>query len=117
MTDEDDIIGSSPGGDTELLLYDHFKHLTTLGLLSLGGVLTLAEIAKGSDVSPGMLAVVIVTLALGSVLAFQGGSEIVRARYTGTVRKRSLAFSRVGAPAFLAIGVGMFLSMFIDSLA
>ena len=106
----------APEHDGELLLYDFFKHLTTLALLALGGVLSLSQVVDRTDVKPWLLVAILVTISIGGIASFSGASEIVRARYTRTAPHKSLNLYRIAAPAFLALGVGMFLSMFIDSL-
>lgn len=116
MTDDNEPAPLTATTDGEMLLYDYFKHLTTLSLLALGGVLTLAEMADPADVKPWLLVAAIVLISGGGVAAFSGGGEIVRARYTRTAPHKTLQFHRIAAPALLAIGVGMFLSMFVDSL-
>ena len=117
MTDEEPSLPAvDHAQDGELLLYDYFKHLTTLALLALGGILTLSEIADREDVKPWLLAAVLITISLGGIAAFGGAGEIVRGRHTGTARHKSVGFYRRAAPILLAIGVGMFLSMFVDSI-
>jgi hypothetical protein len=117
MSDEEPLLPvRGKSDDKDLLLYDFFKHLTSLALFTLGGVLILAQSADREDVKPALLIAVLVIISASGVLAFSGTSEITRARYTGTPPYRSLDLLRKAAPAMLALGVGMFLSMFVDSL-
>ena len=115
MTDEDETLPVR-SDDGELLLYDFFKHLTSLALLTLGGVLIVIKDVDPKDVKPFMIITDIAIISLSGILAFSGSGEIARARYTATPTNRSLELCRKGAPALLAIGVGIFLSMFVDSL-
>ena len=102
--------------DGELLLYDYFKHLTSLSIVILGGVLIVAQSADPVDVKRWLVAAVLILISGGGIIAFTGSGEIVRARSTGTPVQPTLRWSRVLAPTLLALGVGMFLSMFVDSL-
>jgi hypothetical protein len=113
MTDEEANI--PPAGDSELLLYDYFKHLTSLALLTLGGVLAIAQAADRADVKPFMLIIVLVVISAGGICSFVGAGEIVRRRYTGS-SPHKIEFYRKAAPALLALGVGMFLGVYVDSL-
>lgn len=120
MIDEDE--GAMPperGGerDGDLLLYDFFKHLTSLALLTLGGVLVVIQDVDPKDVKPFMIIIDIAVISLSGILAFSGSSEIARARYTGVPATGSLEFLRKAAPITLTVGVGMFLAMFVDSLS
>jgi hypothetical protein len=118
VTDEDDKLSDpSREQDGDLLLYDFFKHLTSLALLTLGGVLIVLKDVDPKDVKPIMVIIDIAVVSLSGILAFSGTSEIARARYTGTAPGRSLEFLRRAAPGTLSIGVGMFLAMFVDSLS
>ena len=118
MTDEDDGLPTQPDQrDGDLLLYDFFKHLTSLALLTLGGVLIVLKDVDPKDVKPIMVIVDIAVVSLSGILAFSGTSEIAKARYTGTAPARSIEFLRRAAPATLTVGVGMFLAMFVDSLS
>jgi hypothetical protein len=102
--------------DGELLVYDFFKYLTSLVLLTLGGMLIVMKDFDPADVKPQMVIVAIIVISSAGVLAFSGAAEIVRARYAGTPPHRSLPFLRAAAPALLAMGLGLFLAMFVDSL-
>ena len=102
-------------GDAELLLYDFFKHLTSLSLLTLGGVLAIAQGADKADVKPVMLIVVLVIIASAGVCSFVGAGEIVSKRYTGSASSK-IDFCRKAAPALLSLGVGMFLGVYVDAL-
>lgn len=118
MTDEDDKLpGQGRDQDGDLLLYDFFKHLTSLALLTLGGILVVIQDVDPKDVKPVMVIIDIAVVSLSGILAFSGSSEIARARYTGVPAAASLEFLRKAAPATLTVGVGMFLAMFVDSLS
>lgn len=108
---------SAGGRDGDLLLYDFFKHLTSLALLTLGGVLVIVQKVDPKDVKPFMVIIDIGFISLSGILAFSGSSEIARARFSGAEPARSLEFLRKAAPISLTIGVGMFLAMFVDSLS
>ena len=106
---------AGPGADNELLLYDFFKHLTSLSLLTLGGVLAIAQAADKTDVKPLMLIAVLVLISGAGICSFVGAGEIVRKRYTGSTLHK-IEFYRKAAPALLSIGVGMFLGVYVDTL-
>ncbi|MET1113317.1 MAG: hypothetical protein ABWX67_17495 [Allosphingosinicella sp.] len=118
MTEEDEGLPAQPQHrDGDLLLYDFFKHLTSLALLTLGGVLVVIQKVDPKDVKPFMVIIDIAFVSLSGILAFSGSSEIAKARYTGTAPPKSIDFLRRAAPITLTIGVGMFLAMFVDSLS
>lgn len=106
----------SQGPEPDLLLYDFFKHLTSLAVLILGGVLLVAQASDPQDVKREMVVATLVLISAGGVFAFNGSSEIIRARSTGTPIRLSVRGARVIAPLLIALGVGMFLSMYADSL-
>ena len=115
MIDEDDHVMRSAEDDGELLLYDFFKHLTSLTILVLGGVLIVAQAADPADVKEWIVVAVLILVSGGGVFAFSGSNEIVRARSTKSPVRSSVRWARTLAPALLALGVGMFLSMFVDT--
>ncbi|MBB3911785.1 hypothetical protein [Sphingomonas desiccabilis] len=111
MMDEEESLDATPH-DRELLLYDYFKHLTSLCVLSLGGVLALAD--KGTK--PVLLVAVLVVIGGAALLSFGGTSEIVRARFAQAKPSKYLNLYRIGTPTLLSIGLGMFLYIFIRTL-
>jgi hypothetical protein len=113
---EDDDTPKPAQRDGELLAYDFFKYLTSLVLLILGGMLIVMKDFDPADVKPQMVVIAIIIISSAGVLAFSGAAEIVRARSIGAPTHRSLTFLRAAAPVLLALGLGLFLSMFIDSL-
>jgi hypothetical protein len=117
VTDDEDKLPTPSEGDGDLLLYDFFKHLTSLALLTLGGVLIVIQDVDPKDVKPFMVIIDIGIISLSGILAFSGSSEIARSRYLGIPPAKSLEFLRKAAPALLTIGAGMFLAMFVDSLS
>ena len=99
----------------EALLYDFFKHMTSLSLVTLGGVLTISQIPD-MDIRPFSLGLVVVTLSAAGVAGFAGMDEIVKARLDGKQAGRRLSLYRKFCPAAFGIGVGGFLSLFFRAL-
>jgi hypothetical protein len=99
----------------DLVLYDYFKHLTTLSLLVLGGILTISQTEKGALMkAPGVM-IVAGVVVLAGVISFSGSGEIARAHFHGDRPKRVDLF-RKAAPVILSLGVGMFLFLFQKAL-
>lgn len=115
----DDKQGIDPAPDREMLLYDYFKHLSGLVLITLGGLLIVMKDFNPEDVKPKFVTMTFILIALSGVLSFGGTNEIVRARYTGKTnrwRQWTVEASRYVAPLLLSAGLGLFLAMFTDSL-
>jgi hypothetical protein len=91
-------------------LYDYFKYLTSLALLTLGGVLTLSDTTEDRFSRYALTAVLVLVTASGA-LSFSAVGEIVRGRRTGTPYKH-IEFMRRAAPALLALGIGVFVYIF-----
>lgn len=100
--------------DSEMLLYDHFKHLTSLCLFSLGGGVALADKVEGR--SAPMLIVALVVIGIAGVTSFGAAGYIVEMRYTGKPLTRNLNRYRVASPLLLSVGIGMFLYIFARTL-
>jgi hypothetical protein len=111
MIDEDEGAGPDAG---EALLYDFFKHLTSLCLFSLGGVLALTEKVHGSNT--GLLVGALVIIGTAALLSFSGAGEIVGARYKRLPLRKHLNYYRVISPVLLSTGLGMFLYLFLQTL-
>ena len=116
MNEDESPLSPVQPDDGDLLQYDFFKHLTSLSILALGGVLVLAKEANQADVKPEMIIVVLVLISAAGICAFSGAGEIVRARQSKAEPLRSLKFYKAASPSLLALGVGMFLTLYADSL-
>jgi len=115
MTEDDgDPLPADANDAGEAMLYDYFKHLTSLCIISLGGVIALVPSTKGASVKP--IIAVLIVLGLAALTSFSGGSEIVRARFQRTPLHKSVDLCRVVAPVLLSIGVGMFVYLFVRTL-
>ena len=99
----------------ESLLYDFSKFLTTLSLLSLGGVLSLTQAANRADVKLFNIALVLGTISLAGVLALSTANGLVEARAAGSEPKPHLRRWIQGAMALLCIGMGGFIMMWWDN--
>ncbi len=113
MMDEE---SAPPRNDSDTLLYDWFKHLTSLALLTLGGVLSLSQVPGADDIKKPVLTGVLIGVAMAGVLAFSGAEQIVRARGAGLAVPRHVLILQKVAPALLSMAVGAFLYIFIQAI-
>jgi hypothetical protein len=110
--EENNLLASrAPHRQGDLVLYDYFKHLTTMSLLILGGILTLTQTDRGSEMKLPTVLMVVGVVTLAGVISFTGSGEIARAHFQGQEPKR-VDLYRKAAPAILSLGVGMFLFLF-----
>ena len=98
----------------ESLLYDYLKHLASLSLITLGGILTISQMDATNDISAGNLATAIVLVGAGGGLAFACSTELAAGRYAGKPLSRTFNWSRRIAPGFFVVGIGYALAMFVD---
>jgi hypothetical protein len=101
--------------DDEALLYDWFKHLTSLSLLTLGGVLSLSQVADAQDIKKPILTGVLIALAAAGVLSFSAADQMVRARANGSPLPKQVLILQKAASALLSMGVGAFLYIFVKA--
>jgi surface polysaccharide O-acyltransferase-like enzyme len=114
--DADRLLASeAPHRQGDLVLYDYFKHLTTMSLLVLGGVLTLSQTDKGAEMKLATLLMVVGVVTLAGLVSFSASGEIARAHFHGEEPKR-IDLYRKAAPMLLLLGVGMFLFLFGKAL-
>jgi hypothetical protein len=102
--------------DDEALLYDFFKHMSSLSLITLGGVLTISQ-AGDQDLKKSSLIVIIAFVATSGITAFMGLDEIVKARVAGTGIPTRVKLLRKICPTAFALGVGAFLYAFVRVLS
>jgi hypothetical protein len=97
-----------------MMLYDSFKHTTSLSLFSLAGGVALQDKAEGRWAV--MLVAALVMIGLAGVISFAATGQIVDARMAGRTTIPNLRFSR-GAPGILlSVGIGILLYIFTRSL-
>lgn len=114
--DENNLLASeAPNRPGDLILYDYFKHLTTLSLLILGGILTLTQTDRGAEMKLPTVLMVVGVVTLAGVISFTASGEIARAHFHGEPPKR-VDLYRKAAPAVLSVGIGMFLFLFGKAL-
>jgi hypothetical protein len=116
MDDHEQAPVSSLEDSGQLLQYDLCKHLTSLAILVLGGVLIIAKEFDPTDVKPTSILIAMALVTCGGVFAFSSSSEIVRSRSSGTKPKKSQKILMQAGAGFLAVGTGYFLALFADSL-
>jgi hypothetical protein len=104
---------TSAAHDGATLLYDYFKHLTSLCLFSLGGVAALADKLVGRSLLPLVLTFAVIGLA--GLTSFSATGSIVDSRFKRQPIRRDISRYRHAAPLMLAVGLGMFLYLFINS--
>jgi hypothetical protein len=113
MTMSDDRPSSSdPAHHTELLLFDYFKHVTTLSLVALGGVLTITQDVE--QIGQRALLVVVVLISLGGGTALSGLDAITKARLKNLPLPASIKWYRLVSATAFALGLGAYLALFMD---
>ncbi|ANY20402.1 hypothetical protein A6F68_01892 [Tsuneonella dongtanensis] len=99
-----------------LLLYDWFKHMTTLSLVTLGGVLGILQAAE-MNVRSGLLGAMISAIAVAGILGFDGQNRLLIAEIAGKPLPSYLTWHRRIAMAAYGTGTGAFLSLIVESVS
>lgn len=102
--------------DYDLLLYDYSKHLLSLSLISIGGVITLAQSSVGRTIPPRDIGIVVVILALSGVTALSCSAAVLRARQDGKPLGKSASYLHQAAMGLLGVGFGWFLMSWLNNL-
>lgn len=103
-------------GEGATFLYDYFKHLTSLSILTLGGVLAISQRGGAEMPARTVMYAIVAFVSLAAVLAFSGSSDIVRQKVTGKAPGKWQNFYRITSPICLGVGVGMFLALYLEGL-
>jgi hypothetical protein len=114
--DNEVIDEESSGNASLLLLYDWFKHITTLSLLTLGGLLSILQ-AGEAQVRPGVLAAIVGLIAFAGILGFEGQNRVLQAQLASQPIPKSLGWFRRLAVVSFSIGTGIFLTLFLESVS
>lgn len=110
--------GAPPPMDDQglALLYDWFKHLTSLSLLTLGGVLSLVQGTDGAPIKKGLLIIVLVCVVTSGIFSFSGAAQVVKSRTEGTPLPASMRLTQAIVGFALSAGVGAFIYIFVSTL-
>ena len=102
--------------DKDALLYDYSKHILSLALLGIGGIVSLTQSPVGQRI-PGMaVAMLICMFAASGACALTCTEAILRARWDDVATPRKAWLSSRGAMLFLGMGVGAFLLVWVNAL-
>ena len=115
IIDSESPIAEGSQSRATLLLYDWFKHMTTLSLVTLGGLLSILQ-AGEANVRPGLLEAIIVLIAVGGIIGFDGQNRILKAEMANAPLPAMLKWFRSVAVWSYGLGVGLFLSLFVESI-
>jgi hypothetical protein len=105
-----------PGRDPEAMLYDWFKHLTSLSLLTLGGVLSLSQVAEASEIKSTNLITVLVLVSAAGIMAFSAADQLVNSRVRGEPLPRQVRWMQRATPGVLGMGLGAFMYTFVRAV-
>ncbi|HEX8554769.1 MAG TPA: hypothetical protein VF695_08695 [Sphingomonas sp.] len=111
MNDQDEV---PQGPEGWMMLYDSFKHVTSLCLFTLAGGVALADKVQGRWAV--MLVLALVMVGAAAVIALSATGQIVDARLAGRTSIPNLRLSRLAPGMLLSTGVGILLYVFTRSL-
>ncbi len=105
-----------PSQDKVILLYDYSKHLLSLALFGLGGIVSLAQSPQGQRIPGLVVAIMLACLALSGLCSLSCSASILRARQRDQPVGRGTWTTSQLAMMFLGIGVGGFLVIWIKEM-
>ncbi len=104
------------GRDKDALLYDYSKHLLSLALLGIGGIVSLTQSLLGRSIPGPQVVVMLGLFAAAGACALSCSAAILRAVRSDLPITSSAWWYQQGAMLFLGGGVGVFLVAWIDAL-
>ena len=110
-TSDEDLLAEFRNIDSENLSYDYFKNLTSLSIVTLGGVLTLSEKVFAEQIEVWQMMTASGLVAASGIVALQCQADIVQ---MSRGKKATSVWLRHGhrlAPAFFGGGIGAFLTL------
>lgn len=114
MAIEDDALAATGEASAATLLYDFFKHMTSLCLATLGGVLTISQM-DGFQVAARDLLVSLGLISFAGISALTAMETLIKARLNARpVPKMTL--SRWVVMGGFGLGIGWFLSPLMDKV-
>lgn len=106
--------GPDPSGDRDILLYDYSKHLLSLSLFGLGGVVSITQSTIGQKIPGPIAALLIAFVALAGLSALSCSASILRARERSQPVPKTAWLASRAAMVFLGMGMGGFLTIWVE---
>lgn len=103
--------------DAENLSYDYFKNLTSLSVVTLGGVLTLSEKVFSEQIETWQMLVASGLIAAAGIVALQCQADIVQVSRGKKAPTTWLRYGHRAAPALFGGGIGAFIVLLAGSFA
>jgi hypothetical protein len=97
----------------ELLVYDFFKHLTTLSLVALGGVLSISTSVSGIDRAD--ISKIVVILGVAGAISLWALDTLVKERMRNRPMPGYLNYLRLITVFLFGLGIGLFLSIVVNA--
>ena len=109
----DERLAQAAAHDAALLLYDYFKHITTLSLITLGGILAIPQ-TTGIAVTFRDLLPSLALIANAGALSLYGMDLVIKARIADRALPRSVRWYQLVVGGSLGLGVGAFMGLFTE---
>ncbi|GAA4000605.1 hypothetical protein [Sphingomonas humi] len=118
MIEPVDLGADTPDDDRDrgILLYDYSKHLLSIALLAIGGVITVTQSAGGKAIQPLLVGILLAAFGISGALALSASSAILQARQNRQALGSKAWIYIRAATGFLGMGVGGFLVVWFSIL-
>jgi hypothetical protein len=107
----DERLAQAAAHDGALLLYDYFKHITTLSLITLGGILVIPQ-TTGIAVTFRDLLPSLALIAFSGAMSLYAMDLVIKARLADRALPRSVRWHQIIVGGTFGIGVGAFMGLF-----
>jgi hypothetical protein len=114
---DDEIVVAEPG-DSLARVYDYFKHLTTVSLITIGGIFGLIQ-GDGPKLKPVLALLILGVIGLAGGISMLCTSVVTAIELRGAVTdkmRRDLARIQLFVTSLLMFGIGIFVSAFSSIL-
>lgn len=118
MIEPADLATETPDHDRDraILLYDYSKHLLSIALLAIGGVITVAQSSDGKAIEPLVVGMLLAAFGVSGACALSASSAILQARQRGQALGNKAWIYIRAAMGSLGVGVGGFLVVWFSIL-
>jgi hypothetical protein len=104
MEDEERRIARLQSGEGDSYVYDYFKFMTSLSLLTLAGIFAISQMDGALEqIGKPALVAVMAAVAGGGIVSFMGVAQVVQAKVSGVESSRKIGLLMKVAPALSAL--------------